>query len=100
MKKFYSTSPFVHFVSFFIIGLFISWFVSLIQDGWSLRLFLNFPIVIFFLLFSYLLEVKGELANYSKGFFTAVIFLALEASCLLSFTTILSVSNCCFSMCF
>ncbi|WP_313630398.1 hypothetical protein [Enterococcus devriesei] len=69
MKKFYSSSPFVHFVSFFIIGLFISWFVSLIQDGWSHRLFLNFPIVIFFLLFSYLLEVKGELTNYSKGIF-------------------------------
>ncbi|MBU5365014.1 hypothetical protein KQI33_06480 [Enterococcus devriesei] len=100
MKKFYSSSPFVHFVSYFIIGLFISWFVSLIQDGWSLRLFLNFPIVIFFLLFSYLLEVKTELTNYSKGIFYGGFFLALEASYLLSFTTILSASNCCFSMYF
>lgn len=81
MKKFYSNHPIIHFVSFFIIGLFIIWFVRLIQDGWSLRLFLNFPIVLFFLLFSYFLETKAELTNYSKGIFYGCFFLVSEVSC-------------------
>ena len=50
-------------LSFFVIALISDWRLELFRNGWSLRIFLNIPIVLFFLLFSYLIETRTELSR-------------------------------------
>lgn len=50
-------------LTLFVISLISDWILELIRNGWSLKVFLNIPTVLLFLLFSYLLETKSELSK-------------------------------------